>query len=185
MNKKAASETHQWVDLFVAAAIQVIYWKRGDNCKSAGNWLSPCFSGSPQSWNTRWIHRLNLTTGLIRHSSLEPKSWLHQGNPHSQGFSRQLYFNKLLSLQYISRIVFCLPSRTTSVDWTWAGLQVYQLCTKRNLPSSGSMGEMVINHWEVLVQRTTTATATALLDSNLEAFEFSNSKLGEPPLRVT
>lgn len=37
MNKKAASETHQWVDLFVAAAIQVIYWKRGDNCKSAGN----------------------------------------------------------------------------------------------------------------------------------------------------
>lgn len=37
MNKKAASETHQWVDLFVAATIQVIYWKRGDNCKSAGN----------------------------------------------------------------------------------------------------------------------------------------------------
>lgn len=34
MNRKAASETHQWVDLFVAATIQVIYWKRGDNCVS-------------------------------------------------------------------------------------------------------------------------------------------------------
>ena len=34
MNRKAASETHQWVDLFVEATIQVIYWKRGNNCAS-------------------------------------------------------------------------------------------------------------------------------------------------------